>query len=87
METLELLTHTRICIHKLDICVHTHRSAYVARVPEAMKCKFFYIKVEVWNESHIVWEPFQTPIFQLYKALHGIFQEDTENPRGKHKIH
>jgi len=39
-----------------------------------MKDKFSALKIEFWNESHIVWEPFQTPIFQLYKALHGIFQ-------------
>ena len=29
------------------------------------KCKFFAIMAKVWNESHIVWESFQTPIFQL----------------------
>ena len=28
------------------------------RVPETMKGKFFNIKCEVWNESHIVCEPF-----------------------------
>ena len=38
------------------------------------KDKFSALKTEVWIESHIVWEPFQTPFFQLYKALHGIFQ-------------
>ena len=52
-----------------------------------MKDKFFYTKAEVWNEFHIVWEPFQTLIFQLYKALHGTFQKHTENLKGKHKIH
>ena len=29
------------------------------------KDKFFAKMVEVWNESHIVWETFQTPFFQL----------------------
>ena len=29
------------------------------------KCKFSSIMAEIWNESHIVWEPFQTPIFEL----------------------
>ena len=29
------------------------------------KDKFFANMVEVWNESHIVWETFQTPFFQL----------------------
>ena len=52
-----------------------------------MKDKLFYIKVEVWNESHIVRESFQTPIFQLYKALYGIFQKHTKILKGKHKIH
>ena len=33
-------------------CVHTH-----ARVPKTMKGKFFCIKAEVWNDSHIYWEP------------------------------
>ena len=27
------------------------------------------------------------PIFQLYKALRGIFQKHTENRKGKPKIH
>ena len=52
-----------------------------------MKDKIFCIQAKVWNESHIIWEPFQTFIFQLYKALHGIFQGHTENPKEKHKIH
>ena len=38
-----------------------------ARVPKTMKGKFFYIKSEILNESHIVWEPFQTPIFKTRK--------------------
>ena len=42
---------------------------------------------KVWNESHIVWELFQTPFFPLYKALHGIFSKHTEIPLEKHKIH
>ena len=42
-----------------------------------MKDKFYVLKIKVWNEFHIVEEPFQTPIFQLYKALHGIFQKYT----------
>ena len=44
---------------------------------------------EVWNESHIVWEPFQTPFFPLYKALHGTFSKYTEilQEKKKSKIH
>ena len=79
--------HTCVCVHKLDILVRTHGSAYTARVLEDMKDKFFCTKAEVWNESHIVWEPYQTPNFQLYKALYGTFQKQIENLKGKHKIH
>ena len=52
-----------------------------------MKGKFFALKTEVWNESHIIWEPFQTPIFQLYRALHGMFRKHTEILRESTKIH
>ena len=38
---------------------------------------------EVWNESYIAWESFQTPFFPLHKALHGIFSKHTENPMEK----
>ena len=27
------------------------------------------------------------PIFQLHKALHGIFQKQIENPKGKLRIY
>jgi len=30
-----------------------------------MKGKFSTIIAEIWNESYIIWEPFQTPFFQL----------------------
>ena len=60
---------------------------HAVRVSKTYGRQVFYIIVKVWNESHIIWEPFQTPIFQLYKALHGIFQKHIENPNGKHKIH
>ena len=69
-------------IHRSDACVRRHRPAHGSTnlhtqlwFEKPMKDKFFALKSEVWNESHIVWEPFQTPIFQLYKALHGIFQK------------
>ena len=41
-------------------CICRHKPAYATRV---------------WNESHIVLEPFQTPFFPLYKALHGTFSK------------
>ena len=52
-----------------------------------MKDNLFYIKVKVWNESHIIKKSFQTPIFQLYNALHDIFKKHTENAKRKQKIH
>ena len=40
--------------------MHTHD-----RVLETMKDKFFCIKMEIWNESRIVLEPFQNIIFSI----------------------
>ena len=53
---------------KVALGPHTWIAAYVrepkhVRVSKHKKCKFFAIMAEVWNESHIVWEPFQTPFF------------------------
>ena len=79
-ENLSLYTHTHVCVHR-------HEPTYVARVLERYEMKVLYIKAKVLNESYIVWEPFQTPIFQLYKDLHGLFQKHTENLKGKLKIH
>ena len=39
--------HMCVCIRRLDICVRTHGLAYAARVPKAIKGKFFYIKAKV----------------------------------------
>ena len=71
----------------VDMRMHVPDLRAHARVPKTMKDKFFCIKAKVWNESHIVWEPFQSPIFSLYKAIHGTFSKHRENPKGKHKIH
>ena len=51
------------------------------------KGKFSTIIAKVWNESHIIWEPFQTPFFSLCKALHGILSKHIEISREKYKIH
>ena len=51
------------------------------------KDKFFTIMAELWNESHIIWEPFQTLFFPLHKALHGTFSKHKEIPWEKPKIH
>ena len=73
------------------IRIHTYAHAYFrptyVKVLETMKDKFFCIKTKVKNEYHIIWEPFQTPIFSLYKAIHGSFSKHAEIPKGKHKIH
>ena len=45
------------------------------------KGKFSTIIAKVWNESHIVWESFQTPFFPPYKALHGTFSKHIDIPR------
>ena len=55
--------------------------------PKPMKDKYSALKADVWNESHIVWEPLQTLIFLLYKAIHDTFSKHIENPKGKPKIH
>ena len=72
---------------RFDARVLRHELAHATKVRGTIKDQFLYINVEVWNESHIIWEPFQTSIFSLYKALHGIFQKHTENPKGEPKIH
>ena len=62
----------------LDLCtrvaayVHVLKHAYAGiflcmqlRLEKYKKNKFSAIMAEVWNESHIVWGPFQTPFFPL----------------------
>ena len=67
-------TYTRIYVRRFDVYVYIYVPAYAARVLEAMKDKFFYIKVKVWNESHIIWEPFQTQIFNYIKPYMVYFK-------------
>ena len=33
---------------------------------------------EVWNESHIVWEQFQTPFFFIYKKPYMVHFQKTQ---------
>ena len=75
-------------------CVCGPKPAYIGTVlrmqlgfKKHKKGKFSAIMAKIWNESHIIWEPFQTPFFPLYKALHGTFSRHTEIPREKYKIH
>ena len=51
------------------------------------KCKLSAIMVEVWNESNIIWEQFQTSFFPLYKALHGTFSKHTNATKKKEHPH
>ena len=65
---------------KMSLGLHTWVTAYIRRPKHVYadtflrtllgfqkhkKCKFHAIMAEVWNESHIVWKLFQTPLFQL----------------------
>ena len=80
--------YTRIYVRRFDVYVCIYVPAYAARVLKAMKDKFFYIKVNVWNESHIIWEPFQTQIFNYiepymvyFKNTQKILRENLRFPR------
>ena len=47
------------------------------------KGKFSAIMAKILNASHLIWEPFQTPFFPLYKALHSTFLKTHRNPTKK----
>ena len=65
-------------------CIHRHTPAYTTRVFRSIKKdKFSAIMAEVWNESHIVLELFQTQFFPLYKVLYGTFSKYIEIPQEK----
>ena len=80
------MTKVALGLHTWVItCVRKPKNAFVGkflctqlRFQKHKKGKFSSIMAEVWNESHIVWESFQTPFFPLYKALHGTFSKHTE---------
>ena len=65
-------------------CVRRHRPAHTAKVSKTYKMQFFCINVEVWNESHIVEESFQTHVFSIQIAVHGTFSKAHRNPNEKH---
>ena len=69
----------RTYIHRANACMRRHGPVHAIRVLETYEMQVFYIIVEVWNESHIVWEPFQTPIFSQYKAIHENFSKHTKS--------
>ena len=58
---------------KPSACVYRHRPAHATGVSEIYDRRVLCINVKVWNESYIIWELFQTPIFSIYKAIHGTF--------------
>ena len=58
-------------------CIRGPKHAFVGTLLCTQKHKedkFSAIMVEVWNESHIVWEPFQTPFFHYIKPYMVHFQ-------------
>ena len=79
---LSLRTWVAACVHKPK---HAYTSIFLHTQLGFQKYK--KIMAEVWNESHIVWESFQTPFFPLYKALYGTFSKYIENSQEKRKIH
>ena len=45
-------------VHSLKACVRRHELRTQVGFQKPMKGKFYALKIDVWNESHIVWEPF-----------------------------
>ena len=80
-------TQESIYMRGHDSCTHKPKPEHACGVSETMKGKFFALKTGVWNESHIIWQLFQAPFFQLYKALHSIFQKQIEILRENTNIH
>ena len=64
-EIPRLHTQESTCVGNHDAYARRPEPARACRVLETMKDKFSVLKIEVWNESHIVWEPFQTFIFTI----------------------
>ena len=79
MHTQAMHTHTYY------MRMHTQACACMLGFQKLCKESFLHLNL-VWNESHIVWEPPQTPIFQLYKAIKGTFSKEDEIVGKTHKI-
>ena len=47
------------------------------------KGKFIAIMAEVFNESHTIWDSFQTPFFSTIKSLIWYIFKTHRNPNGK----
>jgi len=66
---LHIHAFAHACSSSLYVCF-MHVYAYTGmrmhvRVSETMKEKFFALKFGFSNKSHIIYESFQTPIFEL----------------------
>ena len=48
-------TQESIYMRGHDSCTHKPKPEHACGVSETMKGKFFALKTEVWNESHIIW--------------------------------
>ena len=70
-------------------CLTSDESYYVLRDVHERACgnhlgaKFSAIIVEVWNESHIVWKPFQTSVFFTIKSLTFVHFQNTQKSHEK----
>ena len=75
-------------------CINEPKHAYAStflytqlRFQKHGKGKFSAIMTEVWNESPIIWEPFQTSfVFHYKKPYMAHFQKHIEIPGEKPKI-
>ena len=69
------MTEVALSLHTwVEACIRRHIPTHTARVQRYKKCKFSTIMAKVWNESHIIWELFQTPFFPCSKPnfFHSI---------------
>ena len=74
-------THTHVCGRTLMPCVRMLMACtrMCTELGFHKLCKESFLHfILVWNESYIIWEPPQTPIFRLYKAIKGTFSKEEE---------
>ena len=64
-EALDLRTWVAACVHELEYVYEGTFLHTKLGFQKHKKEKFSTIMAKVWNGSHIVWEPFQTPFFPL----------------------
>ena len=79
---LGMLTWVAACVRELK---HAYAGTFLRTqlgFHKHKKDKFSTIMAEVWNESHIIWEPFQTPFFR-YKNPYMVHFQNTQKSHGK----